>query len=123
MISSPRTAVFVGVAALGLVCIPSYAQETIKATLHKNTIQLDASRVKAGAVTFEVNNAPDTGLTHELVVLKTDLAADKLPVKDGQVQESQFKKMGEVEGIDPGKNKRLTLKLAPGRYVLVTCND
>jgi uncharacterized cupredoxin-like copper-binding protein len=73
-------------------------------------------------VTFEVNNAPDTGLAHELVMLKTDLAADKLPVADGQVPESQFKKMGEVEGIDPGKNRRLILKLVPGRYVLV-CNQ
>jgi uncharacterized cupredoxin-like copper-binding protein len=122
MFSSPRTAVFLGVAALGLVCSPGYAEQPIKATLRTNTIQLDANHVKAGTVTFEVSNAPDTGLTHELVVLKTDLAADKLPVKNGQVSESQFKKMGEVEDIDPGKNKRLTLKLAPGRYVLI-CNQ
>lgn len=122
MISSPRTAVFLGVTALGLVCSPGYAEETIKATLLKNnTIQLDTSRVKAGSVTFEVSNASDTGLTHELVVLKTDLAADKLPVKNGQVPESQFKKMGEVEDMAPGKGKRMTLKLAPGRYVLL-CN-
>ena len=121
MFSSPRTAVFLGVAALGLVCGPGYAGEMIKATVLMNAIQLDASHVKAGTVTFEVSNAPDTGLTHELVVLKTDLAADKLPVKNGQVSESRLKKMGEVEDIDPGKNKRLTLKLAPGRYVLI-CN-
>ncbi|MDN7183850.1 cupredoxin domain-containing protein [Caballeronia sp. SEWSISQ10-4 2] len=121
MFSSPRTAVFLGVAALGLVCSPSYAEQTIKATLLMNTIQLNASDVKAGKVTFEVSNAPDTGMTHEFVVLKTDLAADRLPVKNGQVSESQFKKMGEVEDIDPGKGKRLTLKLAPGRYVVI-CN-
>jgi uncharacterized cupredoxin-like copper-binding protein len=122
MFSSPRTAVFLGVAALGIVCSPSYAEQTIKATLLTNTIQLNVGDVKAGTVTFEVSNAPDTGLNHEFVVLKTDLAADKLPVKNGQVSESQFKKMGEVEDIAPGKNKRLTLKLAPGRYVLV-CNQ
>ncbi|MFL9896629.1 cupredoxin domain-containing protein [Paraburkholderia fungorum] len=122
MFSSPRNAVFLGVAALGLVCSPSHAEQTIKATLLMNTIQLNASDVKAGTVTFEVSNAPDTGLKHELVVLKTDLAADKLPVKNGRVSESQFKKMGEVEDIDPGKNKRLTLKLAPGHYVLI-CNQ
>jgi len=121
MFSGQRTAVFLGVVTLGLVCSPGYAQEMIKATVLMNTIQLDANHVKAGAVTFEVSNAPDTGLTHEFVVLKTDLAADKLPVKNGQVPESQFKKMGEVEDIDPGKNKRLTLKLAPGHYVLI-CN-
>jgi uncharacterized cupredoxin-like copper-binding protein len=121
MFSSPRTAVFLGVVTLGLVCSRGYAEEMIKATVLMNAIQLDANHVKAGTVTFEVSNAPDTGLTHEFVVLKTDLAADKLPVKNGQVSESQFKKMGEVEDIDPGKNKRLTLKLAPGRYVLI-CN-
>jgi uncharacterized cupredoxin-like copper-binding protein len=120
MISSSRPVVFLGMVAL--VCSPGYAAETIKATLLKNnTIQLDTSRVKAGSVTFEVSNAPDTGLTHELVVLKTDLAANKLPVKNGQVPESQFKKMGEVEDIAPGTSKRMTLKLAPGRYVLF-CN-
>jgi uncharacterized cupredoxin-like copper-binding protein len=122
MFSSSRTAVFLGMVALGLVCGPGYAAETIKATLLKNnTIQLDTSRVKAGSVTFEVSNAPDSGLTHELVVLKTDLAADNLPVKNGQVPESQFKKMGEVEDIAPGTSKHMTLKLAPGRYVLF-CN-
>lgn len=121
MLSSPRTAVFLGVAALGLVCSPSHAEQTVKATLRINTIQLNANDVKAGKVTFEVSNAPNTALTHEFVVLKTDLAADKLPVKNGRVSESQFKKMGEVEDIAPGKSKRLTLKLAPGHYVVI-CN-
>ena len=121
MISSPRKAVCFGVAALGLVCSPGYANETIKVTLLNNAIQLDVSRVKAGTVTFEVSNAPDTAQTHEMVVLKTDLAADKLPVKNGQVPESNFKKIGEAEDLAPGKNRRLTLKLTPGRYVLI-CN-
>jgi len=37
------------------------------------------------------------------------------------VPESNFKKMGEAEDLAPGKNRRLTLKLTPGRYVLI-CN-
>ncbi|KAA1011348.1 hypothetical protein FVF58_15520 [Paraburkholderia panacisoli] len=123
MIHNPRAAVFLGGTALSLVCSLGYAEETVKATLLKdNTIQLDASHVKAGSVTFEVSNAPDTGLMHELVVLKTDMADDKLPVKNGQVRESQFKKMGEVEDISPGKSRHITLKLPPGRYVLI-CNQ
>jgi uncharacterized cupredoxin-like copper-binding protein len=121
MISSPRTAVCLGMAALGLVWSAAYAKETIKATLLDNAIQLDVSRVKAGTVTFEVSNRSDTNQIHELVVLKTDLAADKLPIKKRQVPESQFKKMGEAQDMAPGKNRRLTLKLAPGHYVLV-CN-
>jgi uncharacterized cupredoxin-like copper-binding protein len=121
MISSPRTAVCLGMAALGLVWTPGYAKETIKATLLDNAIKLDASRVKAGRVTFEVSNGSDTNQTHELVVLKTDLAANKLPIRKRQVPESQFKKMGEAQDMAPGKNRRLTLKLASGHYVLI-CN-
>jgi uncharacterized cupredoxin-like copper-binding protein len=123
MISTSRTASFLAAAALSLACIPGYAKETIKVTLLKNnTIQLDASHIKAGSVTFEVSNAPGTGLKHELVVLKTDLAEDKLPIKNGQVPERQFKKMGEVEDMAPGESKHMTLKLTPGRYVLI-CNQ
>ncbi len=118
-----RISVLVGVALLGMACRPGYAEETLKATLLKNnTIQLDTSSVKAGPVTFEVSNAPGASLTHELVVLKTDVAADKLPIKNGHVPEGQFKKMGELEDVAPGKNKHMTLKLPPGRYVLI-CNQ
>ncbi|CAE6725980.1 plastocyanin/azurin family copper-binding protein [Paraburkholderia haematera] len=123
MIRSPRIAIFFGAAALSLVCSPGYADAMIKATLLNNhAIQLDANHVKAGSIVFEVSNAPDTGLTHELVVLKTDLADARLPVKNGQVRESQFKKMGEVEDVAPGKSRHMTLKLTPGRYVLI-CNQ
>ena len=52
---------------------------------------------------LRVSNAPDIGLTHEFFVVKTDLAADTLLVKNGQVSESQFKKMGEMENIDPAR--------------------
>lgn len=44
MFSSPRTAVFLGVAALGLVCGAGYAEEIIKATVLMNAIQLLFSR-------------------------------------------------------------------------------
>jgi hypothetical protein len=56
MICVPRTAIFLGVVALGLVWSAGYANSTIKVTLLDNAIQLDASRVKAGTATFEVSN-------------------------------------------------------------------
>jgi uncharacterized cupredoxin-like copper-binding protein len=68
-----------------------------------------------------VTNAADNNMTHELVVLKTDVADGALPVRKGTVLESRFRKMGEVEDVAPGKSKHLTLRLAPGHYVLV-CN-
>lgn len=116
-----HTAIFVYAATLGLVSVPSEASETIRVSLLSNAIQLDTSSVKAGTITFEVTNAADNNMKHELVVLKTDLADDRLPVKNEQVIETRFKKMGEAEDVAPGKSKRLTLKLSPGHYVLI-CN-
>jgi uncharacterized cupredoxin-like copper-binding protein len=109
------------VVALGYASNVCNAQHTVKATLLSNAIQLDTHNLKAGAVKLDVTNAADSNMTHELVVLKTDLAEDALPVHKGAVPEEKFKKMGEVEDIAPGKSKHLTLTLAPGNYVLV-CN-
>jgi uncharacterized cupredoxin-like copper-binding protein len=111
----------VGVVALGLASNACNAQQNVKATLLSNAIQLDTHNVKAGAVNLDVTNAADNNMTHELVVLKTDAADGALPVRNGTVLESRFRKMGEVDDVAPGKSKHLTLKLAPGRYVLV-CN-
>lgn len=94
---------------------------TINATLKDDAIQIDNASVAAGKVTFVITNSSPK-LVHELVVLKPDLAEDQLPVKkNGKVDEAKLKNKGEVEDIAPGTTKKLTLKLAPGKYVLV-CN-
>ena len=116
-----HTAIFVCAATLSLVSVPGEASETIRVRLLSNAIELDTGKVKTGTVIFEVTNVADNNMRHELVVLKTDQADDQLPVKNGQVPEDRFRKMGEVEDVTPGTNKRLTLKLSPGHYVLI-CN-
>jgi uncharacterized cupredoxin-like copper-binding protein len=113
--------VLAGGIGLGLFSTSGEAQQLIKATLLSDTIQLDISQVKAGPVTFDVHNSAENNMVHELVVLKTPLADDALPVRDGQVQEQKLRKMGEIEDVAPGKTKRLTINLASGHYVLV-CN-
>jgi uncharacterized cupredoxin-like copper-binding protein len=107
--------------ALGIASHDSDAQQLVRATLMSHAIQLDAQNVKPGAVTLEVHNAATDRVMHELVVLKTDLAEDALPVRKGEVPERKFQKIGEVENVVPGKSKRLALKLASGHYVLI-CN-
>ena len=121
MINRNRTAFVLAVVALGVAPLSGHADETIHVRLTDNTIQLDADTAKAGRVTFAVNNAANGSAEHELVVLRTDMDDAHLPVHKGQVTESRFKKMGEVEDLAPGSTKRLSLKLAPGRYVLI-CN-
>jgi uncharacterized cupredoxin-like copper-binding protein len=97
------------------------ADETIHVMLTDNEIRLDNNEAKTGRITFDVNNAAKDKTEHEFVILKTDKDAAHLPVRKGQVPENDFRKMGEVEDIAQGASKRLSLKLAPGRYVLI-CN-
>lgn len=82
-----------------------------------------SSSVQAGQVALEVVNQ---GLAaHEVVVLRTDLAADALLVEanGAEVNESALGQqvVGEVEDVGSGQTKSLTLELTPGRYVLI-CN-
>ncbi|HVT76278.1 MAG TPA: sulfocyanin-like copper-binding protein, partial [Acidimicrobiales bacterium] len=63
-------------------------------------------------------------LTHEFVAFGTKLADDRLPLKDGDVDENgagvtHFDP--EAENIRPGTSKTITLHLPVGQYVLI-CN-
>jgi uncharacterized cupredoxin-like copper-binding protein len=121
MIDINHAAFVLAVVVLGVAPLASHADETIHVKLTDNTIQLDNDTVKAGRVTFDVNNEANGNTEHELVVLKTDMDDAHLPVRKGQVTENKFKKMGEVEDVGQGTSKKLALKLKPGKYVLI-CN-
>ncbi|KVK80011.1 hypothetical protein WS90_01325 [Burkholderia cepacia] len=110
-----------GTIALGIASHAGWAQQTINATLLSNSIRLETHNVKSGRVTLDVKNAAGNNMEHELVVLRTDLPDDALPVSKGQVMEHTLKKIGEVEDIAPGKRKRMSFKLTPGHYALI-CN-
>jgi len=91
----------------------------IRADLRDHTITLTSPEVRAGEVTFVARNRG--GSAHDLIVIKTDLAPDKLPV-DGQTQKAR--EDGRVDGIEllgPGKSGNLRVTLAPGHYVII-CN-
>lgn len=85
-------------------------------------IKTTPASAPAGDVTFHITNAGED--THEFVVLKTDLADDKLPLnKDGDADEeaSGITSPGELENIAAGTTGDLTLPLTSGHYVLI-CN-
>jgi hypothetical protein len=58
---------------------------------------------------------------HELVIVRSDLAPDQLPVVDGRVPEDQVDFIGEIEAFAPGTQAADTFNLTPGNYVLL-CN-
>jgi uncharacterized cupredoxin-like copper-binding protein len=95
---------------------------TVNATVGDDMrITLDRYSAPAGIVRFLVTN---TGaITHELVVLKTDLAADQLvadPDQPGKVVEEVH--MGETSDISAGRFSGLGLPLGAGHYVIL-CNE
>jgi uncharacterized cupredoxin-like copper-binding protein len=77
--------------------------------------------VPAGDVVINVHN--DAPITHEFVVVQTDLPADGLPIAaDGlSVNEEWLSKVGELPEAPAGQTDLLSLHLAPGRYVFF-CN-
>ncbi|MEX2375173.1 MAG: plastocyanin/azurin family copper-binding protein [Dehalococcoidia bacterium] len=95
------------------------AESTVAATLNEWDIVVDVVTVPAGEVTFDVENAG--AIPHELVVVRTDLAEDGLPVADGRVVESEIDIVGEVEEFAAGTTESGTFSLEAGSYVLI-CN-
>jgi uncharacterized cupredoxin-like copper-binding protein len=86
-------------------------------------LQRDVAVVPAGTVSFRIHNQGPT--THELSVIRTDRAPDKLPLqRDGLTINEDAPGMdfiNEAEGIDIGDRRTLVLRLAPGNYALY-CN-
>jgi uncharacterized cupredoxin-like copper-binding protein len=86
-------------------------------------IDLGATSAAAGSVTFQITNGGT--VVHEFVVLKTDLAADKLPLdtSTGVVSEDTagLTVVDEVEDIAVGATPSLTVDLPAGHYVVI-CN-
>ena len=83
--------------------------------------------LKAGKVTFNVTNSPDSTVEHEMIVvlLTPDQVAhpNALPYDENaaKVEEEQIDDRGEVSELDPGQSGSLTLNLKPGTYMLL-CN-
>jgi uncharacterized cupredoxin-like copper-binding protein len=70
---------------------------------------------KSGKVTIVAPN--DGKVVHELVILRTDANPARLPMKDGEIDESTS--VGEIADVEPGATKKVTLRLAPGKYAMV----
>ncbi len=93
----------------------------ITVTMDEWNVKLSQASVTAGQVTFALKN--NGKIVHELAVLKTDLAHDKIPVRPTdatKVQEPGI--VGEIEDVDRGQTKEAIFDLTPGTYVLI-CNE
>ena len=112
-------------AALAIGCSNTAATPaqggTVNATLTDMKISLDRTSVPAGTITFAVKNAG--AVEHELVVLQTNTAQDKIGAdadEAGKMDETG--NVGETGDMDVGTTKTFTVTLPAGHYVLM-CNE
>jgi uncharacterized cupredoxin-like copper-binding protein len=86
-------------------------------------VKKDAAVVPAGTVSFRVRNQGPT--THEVIVVRTDRAPDKLPLQpDGLTVNEEgpgVELLDEVEGLDIDDRQTMVLNMSSGHYVLY-CN-
>lgn len=94
---------------------------TVNVSLKEYSVTPAPTSAAAGSVTFAAKN--DGTMNHELVVFKTALAPDKLPVKDALVNETGegLDAIGEIEEFAAKTSQSATFELAAGSYVLI-CN-
>ena len=120
-------AFFVCLAALVACSNTGGAYGTVKVALDDQSIKPDRASISPGNVTFEVSNRGKVG--HELVVVQTDLTADKLPLltadtekhKKGDVDLTKVTSVGDVTDVAAGSSLTKIFALSKGKYVLI-CN-
>jgi uncharacterized cupredoxin-like copper-binding protein len=95
--------------------------ELVGVTLGEFSVKTDATEVAPGKITFAVRN--DGTAKHELVVLESSAENLAVDSQTGKASEDVggVKHVGEIDGLDAGKTKALTLDLAAGTYLLI-CN-
>ncbi len=109
-----------GVVEPGVVQPKPAGAKQVNVGLSEWAVTPDRTQVEAGSIYFlTTNSGPDDA--HELVIVKTDLAPDQLPVVDGLVPEDQVDIIGEIEPFEPGTAASGVFNLQPGNYVLI-CN-
>jgi uncharacterized cupredoxin-like copper-binding protein len=102
---------------------PSRRGTLVNVLLDDFHVRRTTATVPAGMVRFRlINNGPST---HELIVVRTDRAPDKLPLqRDGLTVDEEgpgVEPIDEAEGLNIADRRTLILGLAPGHYVLF-CN-
>lgn len=103
--------------AVPVVALAASGGGSTKVALREWAIAPVPAAATAGKITFVVKNSGKA--KHEFVVIRTNLAPGKLPVKKGRASEAGAK--GEIGNLPAGATKRLTLTLPKGKYVLI-CN-
>ena len=114
--------------AVSMLALSACAQTSAQTAPAKVTVSmtewavnLSQNSIPAGKVTFVLKNAGT--ITHELVIVKTDLAMDKMPMQgEDPLKVDESASIGEIGDVEAGQTKEDIFDLAPGNYILI-CNE
>ena len=96
---------------------PGEVQLVVEMTDYK--VVTNVATVRAGETKIGVRNRGSQ--PHDLVVLRTDLAPDKLPYDVGRAKANEPGLVARTKELRAGGTAALTATLEPGQYVLI-CN-
>ena len=102
---------------------PTLSGTPMNVLLEDFKVRQVAAVVPAGTVSFDIRNQGPT--THELIVVRTDRAPDKLPLQDDGLTVDEEARgidlLDEAGGLDIDESETLVLDLTAGNYVMY-CN-
>jgi uncharacterized cupredoxin-like copper-binding protein len=97
----------------------SMSTATVKAKEVEWAITPTPKTAKHGKITFVVTNKGK--LPHEFLVVRSNKAPGKLPVKGTKAVLKGIPVVGKLATFKPGATKKLTVTLKAGKYILL-CN-
>lgn len=97
--------------------LPSDVQVTVD--MKEYAVTLTPASIKAGTIKFGIRNSGT--LVHEFDLIKTDLAADKLPLDAATARAREDGLVKQVKNIGAGAAASVSADLQPGRYLII-CN-
>lgn len=97
--------------------LPADVQLTVD--LKDYAVVLSSATVKAGTTKIGIRNIG--AMAHQFDLIRTDLAADKLPIDGAAAKAKEDGLVKQVLNIAPGKVATVSVTLQAGHYVII-CN-
>lgn len=100
---------------------PEPGEDVVNVTVKEFAVAPAPASIKAGQINFSVTN--NGTVTHEFVVVKSDLDPKALPIDAAgtAADENKVDHIGEIEDIAPGATAKGEFTLDAGKYLLI-CN-
>jgi len=110
--------VIVCMALVALTACGGGSSPSANVNLTSFKIEITPTSIAAGSITFHVTNSA-TDVAHDLVVVKTDLAAGSLPIDaNGAVDMTKLTSLGKVSSLAVGASQDLVISnMTAGHYV------